>query len=145
MKKEELKQYCKLKKEITYLQNRLNKLYDKEIPVVAGKVQASAPDYPCIRKHVSVQMYEPKANDERNKVTALLQERQRRCGAKTLEIERYIDSIKDSELRHIFELRYIEGMKLREIADEVNLDLSVVGKKITSYIKFANNAKKSVL
>lgn len=145
MDKKELEQYCKLKKEIGYLQGRLNRLYRRDIPVVAGKVQASERYYPCIRKHVSVQMYEPEANDKLNKVIAILEERQRRCNEKMLEIERYIDGIGDSELRQIFEMRYIEGMKLREIADKVNLDLSVVGKKITSYIEFAKNAKKSVL
>lgn len=112
---------------------------------MAGKVQASAPDYPCIRQHVSVQMYEPKANDELNKVIVLLQERQRRCETKMLEIERYIDSIKDSELRQIFEMRYIEGMKLREIAELMILDLSGIGKKITAYLQVSNNSKKSVL
>lgn len=145
MDKKELEQYFKLKKEIGYLQNRLNRLYGRDIPVVAGKVQASERSYPCIRKHVSVQMYEPEANDKLNKVIAILEERQRRCNEKMLEIERYIDSIRDSELRQIFGMRYIEGMKLREIADKVNLDLSVISKKITSYIEFANNAKKSVL
>lgn len=145
MDKKELEQYCKLKKEIGYLQGRLDRLYGRDIPVVAGKVQASERFYPCIRKHMSVQMYEPAANDKLNKVIAILEERQRRCNEKMLEIERYIDNIQDSELRQIFEMRYIEGMKLREIADKVNLDLSVVGKKITSYIEFAKNAKKSVL
>ncbi len=145
MDKKELEQYCKLKKEIGYLRNRLDRLYGRDIPVVAGKVQASERFYPCIRKHVSVQMYEPAANDKLNEAIAILEERQRRCSEKMLEVERYIDGIGDSELRQIFGMRYIEGMKLREIADKVNLDLSVVSKKITSYIEFANNAKKSVL
>lgn len=145
MTKNELEQYCKLKKEIAYLKRRLDRLYDKEVPEISGKVQASAPEYPCIRKSVAVQMYEPKANDARNEVITLLKDRQRRCEEKMLEVERYIDKIEDAELRQIFEMRYMEGRKLREIADEVNLDLSVVGKKITAYIEFANNAKKKVV
>ena len=145
MTKSELEQYCKLKKEVEYLQRRLDKLYDKPVPEISGKVQASAPEYPCIRKSVSVKMNEPKANDARNKVIAMLEERQRRGEEKMLEVERYIHKIKDAELRQIFEMRYMEGKKLREIADEVNLDLSVVGKKITAYIEFANNAKKKVV
>lgn len=145
MTKKELEQYCKLKKEVAYLQKRLDKLYDKEVPEISGKVQASAPYYPCIMQRVSVQMYEPKANDARNEVITILEDRQRRCEEKMLEVERYIDKIEDAELRQIFEMRYMEGRKLREIADEVNLDLSVVGKKITAYIEFANNAKKKVV
>jgi len=145
VKKEELEQYCKLKKEIGYLRNRLDRLYGRDIPVVAGKVQASERSYPCIRKHVSVQMYEPVANDKLNEAITILEERQRRCNEKMLEIERYIDSIRDSELRQIFEMRYIEGMKLREIAEQMNLDLSGIGKKITSYLQVSNNSKKSML
>lgn len=145
MDKKELEQYCKLKKEIGYLRNRLDRLYGRDIPVVAGKVQASERSYPCIRKHVSVQMYEPVANDKLNEAIAILEERQRRCSEKMLEVERYIDRIEDGELRQIFEMRYIEGMKLREIAEQMNLELSGIGKKITSYLQVSNNSKKSVL
>lgn len=134
MTKKELEQYCKLKKEIAYLQRRLDKLYDKEVPEISGKVQASAPEYPCIRRSVSVQMYEPKANDAKNEVIALLENRQRRCEEKMLEVERYIDKIKDAELRQIFEMRYMEGKKLQEIAEMLNRDLSGIGKKITNYL-----------
>lgn len=134
MTKKELEQYCKMCKEVVYLQKRLDKLYDRDVPEISGKVQSSAPDYPCIMRRVSVQMYEPKANDERNKVIALLEDRQRRCEEKMLEIERYIDKIEDAELRQIFELRYMEGKKLREIAEVLNLDLSGIGKKISNYL-----------
>ena len=145
MTKKELEQYCKLKKEIAYLQKRLDKLYDKDIPEIIGKVQASAPNYPCIMRGVSVQMYEPKASDKVNKVIAILKERQRQCDEKILEVERYINKIPDSELRQIFEMRYIEGKKLREIADTLNQDLSGIGKKITAHLQLSNNSKKSVL
>ncbi len=134
MTKKELEQYCKMCKEVAYLQKRLDKLYDRDVPEVCGKVQASSPDYPCIMQRVSVRMYEPKANDERNKVIALLEKRQRRCEEKMLEIERYIDKIEDAELRQIFEMRYMEGKKLREIAEVLNLDLSGIGKKIGNYL-----------
>lgn len=145
MTKKELEQYCKLKKEVAYLQRRLDRLYDKDIPEISGKVQASDPEYPCIRKSVSVQMYEPKANDELNKVIALLEERQRRGEEKMLEVERYIDKIEDAELRQIFEMRYMEGKKLHEIADALNQDLSGIGKKITAHLQLSHNSQKSVL
>lgn len=145
MTKEELKQYRKLVKEITYLEKELNKLYDKPVQEIAGKVQASAPEYPCIRKSVSVQMFEPKANAARRKTIAILEDRKRRCEKTKLEIERYIDKIKDSELRLIFRMRYVQGKKLKEIADALNQDLSGIGKKITAYLQLSNNSKKSVL
>ena len=145
MTKEELKQYRKLVKEITYLEKELNKLYDKPVQEIAGKVQASAPEYPCIRKSVSVQMFEPKANAARRKTIAILEDRKRRCEKTKLEIERYIDKIKDSELRLIFRMRYVQGKKLKEIADALNQDLSGIGKKITAHLQLSNNSKKSML
>lgn len=145
MTKKELEQYCKLKKEIAYLQRRVDRLYDKEVPEVSGKVQASAPEYPCIMKRVSVRMNDPKMVYEQKKVIALLEDRQRRCEEKMLEVEQYIDKIEDAELRQIFEMRYMEGRKLREIADVLNQDLSGIGKKITVHLQLSNNSKKSVL
>ena len=145
MTKKELEQYCKLKKEVAYLHRRLDKLYDKDIPEISGKVQASAPEYPCIMRGVSVQMYEPKANDARNEVIALLENRQRRCEEKMLEVERYIDKIEDAELRQIFEMRYMEGMKLEEIAEMLNQERSGIGKKITAHLQLSHNSQKSML
>lgn len=135
MTKKELEQYIKLKKEIDTIGKRLEKLYEKEPPEVAGKVQASSDGFPWLRYRVTVQMYEPKANAELNKTIDILRERLERCDKQMKDVEEFIDNIPDSELRNIFELRYIEGLKLREIADRVNLDLSVVGKKITAYLR----------
>ena len=145
MTKKELEQYCKLKKEVAYLQRRLDRLYDKEVPEVSGKVQASATEYPCIMKRVSVRMNDPKAVDELNKVIAILEDRQRRCNEKMLEVARYIDKIEDAELRQIFEMRYMEGKKLEEIADALNQERSGIGKKITAYLQLSHNSQKSML
>lgn len=145
MTKNELGQYIKLKKEIGVLEGRISKLQAREVPEVAGKVQSTSKDFPWIPVRVSVQMYSPKINDEINKNIKLLEQRLERSWQQCREIEAYIDRIQDSELRMIFQMRYIEGMKLREIADKVNLDLSVVGKKITGYLQFAKNAKNEVV
>ena len=145
MEKKDLEQYCKLKREVKSLWDRLNKLEHKEIPEVSGKVQASETDFPYLTYGVSVKMYEPKTNDAINKTISILEKRLEQCNTEMLKVEQFIDRITDSELRLIFQMRYIDGKKLREIAKEVNLDLSVVGKKITNYLQLANNAKKSVL
>ena len=145
MTKSELEQYCKMKKEIAYLEKRLDKLRDKDVPETSGKVQASDPEYPCLRKSVTVLINEPKASAARREAITVLENRQRRCEEKMLEVERYIDKIEDAELRQIFEMRYIEGMKLHEIADMLNRDLSSIGKKITAHLQLSNNSKKSVL
>lgn len=145
MTKSELGQYVKLKKEISMLEGRISKLQAREVPEVAGKVQSTSKDFPWIPVRVSVQMYSPKINDEINKNIKLLEQRLERSWQQCREIEAYIDRIQDSELRMIFQMRYIGGMKLREIAEQVNQDLSGIGKKITEYIQLSNNSKNEVI
>jgi len=66
---------------------------------------------------------------------SILEKRLETCSNELLRIEQFIDRIKDSELRQIFEMRYIEGKKLREIAEAMNEDRSGIGKKITEYLQ----------
>lgn len=136
MTKQELEQYCKLKREIAYLEKRIDKWESKreDIPEVAGTVQASDANFPYIPYRVTVQMTDPKRNDAVKEAISILEKRLEKCSEELLRIEQFIDRIRDSELRQIFEMRYIEGKKLREIAVVVNLDRSVVGKKITEYL-----------
>lgn len=145
MEKKDLEQYCKLKREVKSLWDRLNKLEHKEIPEVSGKVQASEKDFPYLTYGVTVKMYEPKINDAINKTISILKKKLEQCNTEMLKIEQFIDRIPDSELRLIFRMRYIDGLKLREIAIELNEDLSGVGKKINAYLKISNNSKKTVI
>lgn len=135
MTKQELEQYCKIKREIAYLQKRIDKWESKDIPEVAGTVQASDANFPYTPYRVTVQMHDPKQNDAVKETISILEKRLEKCSEELLRIEQFIDRIRDSELRQIFEMRYIEGKKLREIADELNLDRSGIGKKITEYLQ----------
>lgn len=145
MTKKELEQYCKLKREIVTINKRLDSLRDRNVPVVVGKVMASGKEFPYLPGRVSVQMSDPKVNEAISRTIDILSGRLVRCNVLMSEIEEFINSIGDSELRQIFTLRYIEGMKLKDIAAEVDEDLSGVGKKITAYLQLSNNSKKSVL
>lgn len=145
MTKNELEQYCKLKKEVAGLTRRLDKLQSKEVPVVAGKVLSSDSVFPYLSHRVGVEMYDPGISDKLNETIALLQKRLSDCAEQMLRVESFISTISDSELRQIFQLRYIDGRKLRDIAAELNQDLSGIGKKITAYLQLSNNSKKSML
>ena len=135
MTKKELEQYCKLKKEIGVINKRLDNLRDKDIPEVAGKVMASGKEFPYLPGRVSVLIHDPKAKAAVDKTIDILSERLVRCNMLMFEIEQFIDDIEDSELRQIFTLRYIEGLKLREIAEQLSIDTSVISKKITAYLR----------
>ncbi len=75
----------------------------------------------------------------------IYRERQEKIGQQMLQIEEFINGISDPEIRQIFEMRFIEGRKLREIASAVNRDLSGIGKKVNNFLQLSKNSKKSVI
>lgn len=141
MDKQRLMGYQKLKREQGLLLRRIMALQEKEIPVVAGKVKASARDFPYTEHRVSVQMYDPAEADRIGRMLRIYRERQERVGRQMLEVEGFINGIGDPEMRLIFEMRFIEGRKLREIAGEVNLELSTISVKISRFLKCQTNQK----
>lgn len=141
MDKQRLMGYQKLKREQGLLLRRIMALQEKEIPVVAGKVKASSRDFPYTEHRVSVQMYDPVEADRIGRMLRIYRGRQERVGRQMLEVEGFINGIGDPEMRLIFEMRFIEGRKLREIAGEVNLELSTISVKISRFLKCQTNQK----
>ena len=141
MDKHQLMEYRKLKHEQALLIRRIEALEGKEIPVVAGKVKASSREFPYTEHRVSVQMSEPVAAERVRRMLRIYEGRQEKIGQQMLEIEVFIDGIADTQIRQIFEMRFVEGMKLREIAEKVNLELSTVSVKITRFLNCQTNQK----
>lgn len=132
----DLSQYKNLIREAADLQSRIDKLYDKDIDAVPSKVIGTSKHFPYLEFRMGVYAYDPKQIAERDKLIAIYQDRLETARKEALRIEQFINSIPDSELRQIFRYRYIDGMKLREIAELMNMDRSSVGKKIRSYLNF---------
>lgn len=145
MDKQRLMEYQKLKREQELLARRMEALAARELPVVAGKVKASSREFPYTEHRVSVQMDEPEAAERILRMQKIYWERQERVGQQMLEIEEFIDGIEDAETRQIFEMRFMEGRKLREIAQKMNRDRSGIGKKVNSFLQLSHNSPKSVL
>ena len=141
MDKHQLMEYRKLKHEQALLIRRIEALKGKEIPVVAGKVKASSQEFPYTEHRVSVQMSEPVAAERVRRMLRIYKGRQEKIGQQMLEIEVFIDGIADAQIRQIFEMRFVEGMKLRETAEKVNLELSTVSVKITRFLNCQTNQK----
>lgn len=59
------------------------------------------------------------------------------CQRLRLSIEKYINSIPDSETRLILRMRFIEGEGFREIADELGFSLQTAFARYQKYIKQA--------
>lgn len=145
MDKQSLMGYQKLKREQVLLLRRMEVLRKKEVPVVTGKVKASSRDFPYLEHRLSVQMDEPVESDRIKRMFRIYRERQEKIGQQMLQIEEFINGISDPEIRQIFEMRFIEGRKLREIASAVNRDLSGIGKKVNNFLQLSKNSKKSVI
>lgn len=145
MDKKSLMEYQKLKREQELLARRINTLKDRDVPVVTGKVKASSKDFPYTEHRVSVQMAVPEAADRIKRMLRIYQNRQERIEKQMLEIEEFIDGIKDVEIRQIFELRFMEGRKQAYIATVMHLERSSVSKKITAYLQLSHNSQKSVI
>ena len=145
MTEKELKEYKSLCKEIEDLDKRIQKIEEKEVDIVAGKVKGSMKDFPYIETRIGVQTYTQEHAEAENEIFRIYQDRIAKAEKKKLEIEQYIDSIEDSQLRLIFQYRYIDGMKQREIARKVNLDRSRISRKVSDYLKNAHKAQKNVL
>ena len=141
----ELKQYRNIIKEIQDLDKRIDQLYEKEIGAVATRVKGSSKTFPYTEVRTSVIVDNPLEVAARDRLIASRKKKREQLQTVALEIEQYIDDIEDSELRLIFKYRFMDGMKLNDIAEEVSLDRSVIGKKIRKYIDLPPLPRKAVL
>lgn len=137
MDKGTLKQYRALKKEQVLIENKLDKLYKRreKIPVVIGKVVGSSHDYPYTEVRTSVKMDEPKESDTINQMIEINEKREEQANKLILSIETFINSIPDSLTRQIFELVYINGMKLDDVGNMFGYSKSRISQIITDYLK----------
>lgn len=144
MDKGKLKQYGALKKELQMLDDKLDKLYERQenVPEVMGKVTGSSNDFPYTQVRTTVRMAEPKENDAIKKLIRIKEQRREQVNDLIVEIEEFIAGIPDSETRQIFELTYLEGKKQREVAEELSIDRSYVSKKINNYLKLSHKSQK---
>ncbi len=145
MDKQDLMEYQKLKREQALLLRRIKALQAKDVPIVTGKVKASSREFPYTEHRVSVQMHEPVESDRIKRMMQIYKERQKKVEQQMLEIETFIDGIDDTEIRQIFELRFIEGQKQEQIAKVMHLERSSVSRKISAYFQLSHNSQKSML
>lgn len=135
MTEKELGDYRKLCREVDDLRQRLEKEKNREIPVVSGKVRGSMREFPYIETHVGVELYEPEAMEVSLERIRRYQTKLLEVERKKLEIEQFVEEIPDPELRLIFRLRFLDGMRLADIGDRLAMDRSWIGKRIRKYLE----------
>lgn len=134
---EDLRELKYLKKELVRLDNQIERLESKEVPVVAGKVKGSSKDFPYIEVRTSVLMEEPVTADAINKLLRIKRERRQQVEKKIIELEQFIKNIPDSLTRQIFELYFQEGKRQKDVAKILHLEQSSISKRISTYLKLS--------
>ena len=142
MDKGRLKKHKKTKDRLKRIDEKIEELCGREVQVVSGKVTGSSKDFPYTEVRTSVLMYEPYENDRINKRIREYEAERLVLLQEVEEVDQYIEAIKDSEVREIFELSFVEGKKQREVAEELSIDRSYVSKKIDNYLKLSHNSQK---
>lgn len=135
MEKAKLKQYQTLKKELGLIDKKLDRLYDTDIPEVLGKVKGSSRDFPYTEVRTTVRMYEPREADAIDKLIRIKEKRREEVNALLIEIESFVASIPDSVTRQIFELTYIDGLKLTEVGERTGYSKGRISQIISQYLK----------
>ena len=106
--KNALVQYCDLKKEITKLESRLEKI--RKTSQMASDVVQNG-----YKRHAVIYGYDVIRAAKLEKLERILQERYDKLLDMQTEIESFISTIEKSDIRQIFEHRYIDDMNWVQI------------------------------
>lgn len=114
MNKKNLSQYVALKKEIEDLSKKIKNCKDE---IVTDSVRGSNLNFPY--QEITSQIIGISQNKHKRKLYRILNKRLEQSRNLKLEIENYISSIPDSQIRYIFEKRYIDGWSWSRISREL--------------------------
>lgn len=107
----------------------------KEIPAVKGKVTGSSHDFPYIEQRYTVEMDEPVEAEKRRKNIEKLKRGIQKAEREMEEVEEFISLIPDAGDREIFTYRFIDGMKVKDVAVAVGYTHGRVSQIISKYLK----------
>lgn len=112
--KDKLSQYEDIKKEISELESKIEKLEKKGL--VIGAVEESRHKPPFGKHSILIEATNPELMNKAEEYKNLLQIKLNNLFQIKIEVEEYINSIPNSRLRRIFRLRYINQYSWRKIS-----------------------------
>ena len=135
MTRKELEEYQHILTEIGVLNKDIEKIEKRrsKLQTVKDKVQASEKEFPYTQIHLTVDAVDPIRNSALLKVERIKEQRLDRLEEKRIEIERYIDSIPDSQTRVALDMIYIKGENQQAVASNLHCDQSTVSRLITKH------------
>ena len=135
MTRKKLKSYLANERLIERNRQKIEDEKYKDIPVVMGKVKGSAHEFPYIEQRFAVQMSEPVEADKVNRRIIKWEKEIEQAEKEMQEIERFISEIHEARDREILTYRYIDGMKVTDIACEVGYTHSRISQIISKYVE----------
>ena len=137
MTNKELLQLKHLNKEIELLQKQIQ---DVETRVAVDSVTGSFPEFPYTQHTIRIEGIDEKYMEHRRNK---LNRRLKKLLDKRDELENYISSVSDSEMRMILTLRYADGLLWQQVALKIGeYDESYPGRKHNNFLELAENAEK---
>lgn len=137
MNKKLLSRYKQNKRELTLLDQQLDRLRDRleEVEEVSGKVSKSSDDWPYIEEHVTVRMAEPRAAAKIKDKIRVKESRRQTVMCEVLEVEGFIESLPEGIERQILEMVYLEGMGQGEAAEMIGYSKGRISQMISNAVK----------
>lgn len=119
MTRKKLESYRTNKRLIERNKKKIEEEQYKDVPVVMGKVKGSSNEFPYIERRFSVLMDEPVEADRASKRITRWKQEIKQAEKEIEEIEQFINEIADTRDREILIYRYIDGMKVVDVAKKV--------------------------
>lgn len=135
MTKQKLSRYPALKKRMEKLESDIEDLMCKDIDVVSGKVKGSMGEHPYIERRFTVEMEVPEQAEKVGEQIAGKKRELEELETQMREIEVFIDGIEDVHVKTIFEYRYLEGMKVKDIAEKLGYTKSRISQIISIFFQ----------
>lgn len=137
--KESLENYLLIPAAIRRIDRKITYYQNHPLQTTYGSVKGSMPNFPYAECHFAVGVADAKDENARNiKVQQLmidLLRNKKKYEDMKLEIELFIESITDLELKEMFNMRYIDLIKTEDIAKHFGYERTLINKKIVNYLE----------
>lgn len=133
MDKRELSELKKINKEIEFLKKQILSI-SVTPEITTDSVKGSSIDYPYIQHSIKISGIDWKSYDA--KVNRLRRQYQRKLDElmdKAAEINEYIASVPDPEVRMILQCRYINGLTWEEVEEETGINERTARRKFRKW------------
>ena len=129
MTKERLEQYESIKEEITELKAEIDR---RKNMLLTDTVSGSSSDFPYTKHTITIKGLEYGIDLYSKRLDAKIKE----LDEERLEVEKWLETVKDSRDRRIFRMYYIEGETFKYIASKLGwADEGTPRKRIKEYFK----------